>query len=137
MQQELFEVLGEARSLEELSWLEPKAQEVRRKYIAELAQVDVRELAIHRRVSRLNYSRRCAEASAVQAHLKRGITLAPGMEIGYVVRDAKKWAVDTERDASGFDGAYYRMLLDKAWAEVAFACKVVHTYLNHPKSASA
>lgn len=29
---------------------------------AELGQADVRELAIHRRVSRLSYSRRCAEA---------------------------------------------------------------------------
>ncbi len=127
MQEELFAVLAEARSLEELSWLEPKAQAVRRRYIAELGEADIRELAIHRRVSRLNYSRRCAEASAVQAHLKRGISLAPGMEIGYVVKDAKKWAVDPERDASGFDGGYYGKLLDKAWSEVAFACMVVHT----------
>ena len=55
----------------------------------ELDVVDVKELAIHRRVSRLNYSRRCAEASAVQAHMKQGIPLAPGMEIGYVIRDAR------------------------------------------------
>lgn len=132
-QQELFEVLGEARSLEDLRWIEPKAQAVRRKYVAELEQADVRELAIHRRVGRLNYSRRCAEGSAVQAHLKRGITLAPGMEIGYVVRDAKKWAVDPERDASGFDEVYYGKLLDKAWSEVAFALeKVVHsTHISH------
>jgi DNA polymerase I len=99
MQQELFEVLGEARTLEEFRWLEPKAQAVRRRYIAELGLADVRELAIRRRVSRLDYSRRCAEASAVQAHLKRGIKLAPVMEISYVVRDAKKWAVDPERDS--------------------------------------
>ena len=38
-----------------------------------LEEADVRELAIHRRVSRLRYSRRCAEASAVQAHMKQGI----------------------------------------------------------------
>lgn len=120
MQEELFEVLGEARSLEALRWIEPKAQAVRRKYVAELGQADVRELAIHRRVSRLNYSRRCAEASAVQAHLKAGFRLAPGMEIGYVVRDAKKWVVDTERGASGFDEAYYLKLMDKAWSEIVF-----------------
>ncbi|MHB8118129.1 MAG: DNA polymerase domain-containing protein [Methanothrix sp.] len=93
MQQELFEVLGEA---------------------------DVRELAIHRRVSRLSYSRRCAEASAVQAHLKQGIPLAPGMEIGYVVKDAKKWEVEPERTASEFDIGYYGKLLEKAWEEVGF-----------------
>jgi hypothetical protein len=47
---------------------------------------DVKELAIHRRLSRLNYSRRCAEASAMKAYQKRGLKLSPGMEIGYVVK---------------------------------------------------
>jgi hypothetical protein len=55
----------------------------------ELDAVDFKELAIHRRVSRLNYSRKCAEASAVQAHMKQGIPLAPWMEISYVFRDAR------------------------------------------------
>lgn len=86
-----------------------------------MADVNAREMAIHRRVSRLNYSRRCAEASAVKAHLERGISLAPGMEIGYVVRDARKWTVDIERDASGFDAEYYEKLLNKAWDAITFA----------------
>jgi DNA polymerase I len=68
----------------------------------------------------LNYSRRCAEASAVRAYQKRGLPLAPGMEIGYVVTDATKWEVDAERGASRFDAGYYRNLLDKAWDEAAF-----------------
>lgn len=80
----------------------------------------MRELAIHRRVSRLSYSRRCAEALAVQTHLKQGLPLAPGMEIGYVVRDAKEWEVETERTASGLNAGYYRKLLEKAWSEMAF-----------------
>ena len=85
----------------------------------DIAEID-KELAIHRRVSRLNYTRRCAEASAVQAHVRQGIPLAPGMEIGYVVRDAKKWEVDPERTASKFDAVYYRGLLEKTWTEAAF-----------------
>ena len=44
----------------------------------------------------------------MQAYKKRGLPLAPEMEIGYVVTDATKWEEDTERDASGFDAAYYR-----------------------------
>jgi len=60
----------------------------------ELDDADVKDMAIHRRVSRLNYTRRCAEASAVRAHMKQGIPLAPGMEIGYVIMDARKWEVD-------------------------------------------
>ena len=81
MQQEVFEVLAEAKSLEELKRIEPKARQVYRKYMDELEGADVKELAIHRIVSRLNYSRRRAEASAVQAHMKQGIPLAPVMEI--------------------------------------------------------
>ena len=73
----------------------------------ELESVDVKELAIHKRVSKLNYSRRCAEASAVQAYIKQGIPLAPGMEIGYVVKNAKKWDASPERTASKFDAVYY------------------------------
>jgi len=45
----LFEVLGEPKSREELRRLEPKAREVRRRYVDELVEADVRELAIHRR----------------------------------------------------------------------------------------
>jgi hypothetical protein len=52
--------------------------------------------------------------------MKQGLPLAPGMEIAYVVRDAKKWEVDPERTASEFDAGYYEGLLLKAWDEVAF-----------------
>ena len=57
----------------------------------------------------------------MQAHMKQGIPLAPGMEIGYVIRNARKWEVDPERTASPkVDAAYYRGLLEKAWGEAAF-----------------
>ena len=46
--------------------------------------------------------------------MKQGIPLAPGMEIDYVIRDAKKCEVDTERTASKFDAVHYRGLLEKA-----------------------
>jgi DNA polymerase I len=120
MQLDLFEVLAQARSRKELREVEPEAQEVREKFILGLEDADIRELAIHRRLSRVRYSKRCAEASAVKEYHKRGFSLSPGMEIGYVVTDAAKWQVDTERDASEFDSGYYRKLLKKAWEEVAF-----------------
>jgi DNA polymerase I len=120
MQQELFDCLAQARSREELCRVEPGARAIYRRYQDGLESADVRELAIRRRVSRLNYSRKCAEASAVEAHLKQGIALAPGMEIGYVVRDAARWVVETEGDASSFDAEYYEKLLEKAWEEASF-----------------
>jgi DNA polymerase I len=123
MQHELFDVLAIAKSREKLREVEPVAQAVRKKYMQGLDCVDVRELAIHRRLSRINYSRRCAEASAVQEYRRSGLSLVPGMEIGYVVKDAAKWEVDTEREASGFDAKYYGKLLEKAWEEVSLALK--------------
>jgi DNA polymerase, archaea type len=78
MQQKVFEVLAGARSLEDLKRIEAKAQEVYRRYLDELGGADVRDMSIHCRVSRLNYSRRCAEASAVQAHMKQGLPLLLG-----------------------------------------------------------
>ena len=59
----------------------------------------------------------------MQAYQKRGFSLSTGMEIGYVIKDAAKWEVDTERDASGFDAGYYWKLLEKAWEEAFFALK--------------
>ena len=53
----------------------------------ELDAVDVKELAIHLRVSRLNYSRRCSEASAVQAHIEAGYSI--GLRYGDWLCDSR------------------------------------------------
>ena len=63
--------------------------------------------------------------SAVQVHMKQGLPLAPGMEIGYVVKDAKMWDVDPERTTSEFDAGYYGGLLGKAWMEAAFVFSMI------------
>jgi hypothetical protein len=47
--------LAEARSLDDLRRIEPKARQVYRRYMDELDAVDVKEMAIHRRISKLNY----------------------------------------------------------------------------------
>jgi DNA polymerase elongation subunit (family B) len=99
MQEELFGLLAEARNLGEIRGLEGRAEEIRRRYSQGLESAGAGELAVRRRVSRLSYSRRCAEASAVEAWQRSGLPLAPGMEIGYVVRDAEEWAVDPVRMA--------------------------------------
>lgn len=120
MQQELFDALAKAKSRAELRLIEPEVQEVRRRYFEALEDADVGDLAIRRRVSRLTYSHRCAEASAAQAYRRQGITLAPGMVISYVVKDTRRWGVEPARVASAFDAEYYEKLLEKAWGEAAF-----------------
>ncbi len=57
----------------------------------------------------------------VQVYRDRGIEIAPGMKIGYIVRDARKYSVGTEWDAADFDLSYYHTLLEKAWEEIVFA----------------
>ncbi|MDD1654616.1 MAG: hypothetical protein LUO91_02775, partial [Methanomicrobiales archaeon] len=101
----------------------PEVRGIRDRYLAGLAAADPAGLAIRRRVSRLRYAHRCLEAAAVEAYLRQGIAIAPGMEIGYVVRDARHWAVDVAGGASTVDLAFYRLLLEKAWEEVAFALR--------------
>ncbi len=54
MKQEVFEVLAHARSIEDLRGKDHKAQEVYMRYMDDLGNADARELAIHRRFSRLN-----------------------------------------------------------------------------------
>ena len=113
--------MGQAKSCKELSLLGEKAREIKNGYTTGLGQVDPKDLAIHRRVSRVNYSRRCAEGSAVQDLRAQGITISPGEEISYVVRNANTWTVDIAEKASDFDTRYYSRLLDKAWNEISFA----------------
>jgi hypothetical protein len=43
------------------------------------------------------------------------------MNIRYVVRDARRYVVDTEWEAGTFDVPFYRGLLEKAWGEVEYA----------------
>ncbi|VVB71855.1 DNA polymerase 1 [uncultured archaeon] len=121
MQQELFDLLAGAGSRKEICQVRPQAQAIRKRYQDGLSGAEIRELAIHRRVGKLSYSRRCAEGSAVLAHAKMGIRLAPGMEMSYVVRDAGRWEVDPEGYATEYDDRYYGKLLEKAWLEVAIA----------------
>jgi DNA polymerase I len=121
MQVELLEAIGQAKSCKELGLLSGVAREIKNRYKIGLGQADPKDLAIHRRVSRIDYSRRCAENSAVQDLRAQGITISPGEEISYVVRDTNTWQVDTVDKASDFDITYYSRLLDKAWNEISFA----------------
>lgn len=47
--------------------------------------------------------------------MKRGITLAPGMDLNYVTKDAGSWEMDPARVAFRFDAEYYGKLMEKAW----------------------
>jgi DNA polymerase I len=121
MQADLIALMCRASGAADLTCLEEEARERYARASEGLCDARPDEMAIRRQVSRLDYSRRCPEASAVKACQAAGIDPEPGMEIGYVVTDSRTWEVELEWKAAGFDVAYYRNLLDKAWEEVAFA----------------
>jgi len=121
MQESLLSVLRQAGTRAALAACEEEARRVYREAKDGLASAPPSSLAICRQVSRRTYSRRCPEASAVAACTAAGIRVAPGMEIAYVVTDARTWAVELDWLAKRFDQGYYRTLLEKAWEEIAFA----------------
>jgi DNA polymerase I len=125
MQTEVFAKMGEARSIDELLRIKPQALEIAKRYHRGLQCADLSQMVIHRRISKLNYEKRCVQASAIQAFRRKGVKVSPGMTVGYVVRDADRWEVDTEWDASEFDLDYYGKLIGKAWDEAAFAFRFI------------
>ena len=120
MQKEIFQLLAEAASGEELQKAKPTARQIWERYRKSLPDAQPGEMVIRRRVGRTVYSRRCAEAAAIKAHQKQGLHLEPGMDMGYVVVDAGGWEVAAEETAENFDVRHYSGLLDKAWREVAY-----------------
>ncbi|MDD1672990.1 MAG: type B DNA-directed DNA polymerase [Methanomicrobiales archaeon] len=134
MQEEILDTMREACTRAELRTCEDRAQEIHARYRNELVHTDPAHLVIRRRISRSTYERNCLEAAAVAAYQREGIDLAPGMEVGYVVRDANTWDVTPPWDADSIDTRYYRTLLDKAWGEVAFVFDQVR---DRPRKMSA
>jgi DNA polymerase I len=125
MQAEMLEVMAGAESIAALKNKHEEIRNIFKEAVLCLAAADPKTLVINRRISRLTYAHRCLEGAAVQAYRDRGIEIAPGMKIGYVVRHARTYSVDTEWDAAVFDLPYYNTLLEKAWQEIVFAFRTI------------
>ena len=121
MQGEMLEVMGEATTIAELNGLWDQVNAIYHSAVQRLPSAPAQEMAISRRISRLTYAHRCIEGAAVNAYREEGVPVAPGMKIRYVVRDARTYLVDPAWNADRFDIPYYRELLERAWAEIAYA----------------
>ena len=130
MQKDMLTVMSRAGSMRELVELQETVRALHEIAAHRLPDVDPGELVINRRISRLCYAHRCIEGAAVEAHLRAGTGVSPGMKIGYVVRDARTYAVDTAWDAGQADILYYRGLLEKAYEEIAFAFRAAEKSLR-------
>jgi DNA polymerase I len=121
MQGDMLGVMGKAATIAELNGLWDQVNGLYRHAVEQLPSAPAQMMAISRRISRLTYAHRCIEGAAVNAYRDGGVPVAPGMKIRYVVRDARTYRVDPAWDADRFDIAYYRELLERAWAEIAYA----------------
>jgi len=123
MQMEMFDVMAKARSVEEIQKVKSRLIRIYHDYKDKLRRGDVNpeQLAINRRISKLEYSRMCAEASVIEVYKKLGIAVSPGMNVSFVVVDARKWIVEAPWEAAGYDEEYYTGLLDKVWDKLIFA----------------
>jgi DNA polymerase I len=121
MQREMLTLMSTAATLAELRDLATPVEKIYQTYRDSLHTAEARDFLINRRISRVRYAHRCFEASAIEAYRNAGIDVAPGIKISYVVRDAKRYMVDTEWDASLIDSQFYQSLLEKPWEEIAFA----------------
>jgi hypothetical protein len=75
----------------------------------ELSGADIMELAIHRRVSRLDYSRKCAEVLVVQAPYEAVHSSGSKVEIRYVIKMPKVGRPGEKRTK------IRRWLVDRCW----------------------
>ena len=137
MQREMLTAMSHAQTVTELDSMREVIYAIYRDTIARLPSAPVRVMAISRRISRLNYAHRCIEGAAIRAYRQQGATVAPGMKIQYVVTDARRYQAEPVWSAKTFDQQYYRGLLDKAWAEIAFAFRKVRKNLEDEKNCEA
>ncbi len=118
-QQEALALMGTARSIAEFRAVADEVRALYGRYCDGLASAPLEDLVVARRISTVQYARRCPERGAVEAYRRAGVDVAPGMTIRYVVRDARAGLADCAWEADHADRHYYRRLLAKAWGEVA------------------
>jgi len=121
MQEACFAVMERAQTPAALAACKDNVVTVYRQYREGLLHAPPEAFVIRRRLSKIRYEKNCLSAGAVAAYRNAGISLSPGMEVEYVVRDAARHAVDPAWQAGTPDYAYYEQLLAKAWSEVDFA----------------
>ena len=121
MQCRMLGAMKQARTIAELETTKSGIGEIYRDAVAGLAAASPEQMMICRQLSRTAYRHRCLEGAAVQAYREQGTEVAAGMRIRYVVEDARRYRAVPVRDATTFDVAFYRMLLERARDEILAA----------------
>lgn len=120
MQEEMFRRMAGVKDAGKLLDMQGEIRAIYYQYMESLPETVPDELRIQKRIGRSSYARRCLEAAAVAEISKEGLRAVPGMEMEYVVVDARHRCVDVCSNYSTFDVEFYKKLLTRAWEEVEF-----------------
>ncbi|RLI77952.1 DNA polymerase I [Archaeoglobales archaeon] len=125
MQLEIFDILSKAKNRDEIARLKDKIEGIYLKYKENLRYTDLEELVIRKVIGKSTYTRRCPEASLLNYCKRKSIEIQPGLEVGYIVLDLRKWIVIPEWEVGRNsdvletpDFKYYEKMLEKAWSEI-------------------
>lgn len=120
MQKACFDILEKVQDPGELASCHDAVLSEYTRARSDIAHADPSSLVIHRQVGTTTHTRRTAESAAVAACREAGLRIEPGMEIAYIVTDARRGSVTLAQDTAAFDTSYYQGRIDRAWEEIVF-----------------
>lgn len=120
MQEACFSLMAEAASPDELAECKEHVAALYRSYRDEMTEAPASSFVVHRRLSKTAYQNNSISAAVVRMYRAEGIPPEPGMDVEYIVQDARTKTVAPGWRAENPDYAYYATLLEKAWREVSF-----------------
>jgi|Deesub1362B_J571_1020462.scaffolds.fasta_scaffold02574_3 DNA polymerase I len=121
MQLDILDILSKAKNRDEIANLGNELERIYLKYKEDLRHASLEEFVIRKVIGKTNYSRRCPEAYLMNYCKRKGIQIQPGLEVGYVVLDSRRWIVIPEWELESSvmpDFRYYERLMKKAWDEI-------------------
>lgn len=118
MQNEMFDILGTYQEIDDIPDARDTLYSVYRRYLDTMNHADLRDFIITRRIGKHTYNKQCIAQAVLDTYKEHHVTIEPGMDASFLVRDEKRLIVDPSWDAQGIDTRYYKRLLDKAYEEV-------------------
>lgn len=118
MQNEMLDYLCTYREIDDIADARDTLFSVYTQYLDTMNHADLRDFIITRRIGKQNYNKQCIAQAVVDKYKEHHVTIEPGMDAAFLVRDEKRLVVDPSWDAQGIDTQYYKRLLDKAYEEV-------------------
>lgn len=120
MQESCFSLMGKVASADELIGCADEVAGIYRSARDTMTDAPPSSFVIRRRLSKTTYQQNSISAAVVRMYRAEGLSLEPGMDVQYLVQDARMKAVVPGWRAESPDYHFYATMLDKAWNEVWF-----------------